>query len=90
MKRMRYVWNTIATLVIGLGIAKTFGNMSFSPHATELLVRFAALFGAYGDEHVEDVFMLSSLLAALVIAALLVRLINALRAASRKTENKGQ
>lgn len=34
--------------------------------------RFAGLFGAYGDEGVEDVYLVSSLLASLIVAVAVV------------------
>ncbi|CAN7395313.1 non-ribosomal peptide synthetase [Trinickia sp. LjRoot230] len=84
MKRLsRIAVNGIATVVIALGIARILGAIPFGPSATDALIRFAAWFGAYGDEQIDDVYMVASLLAALVIAALLVWVANRLLARRR-------
>ncbi|PTB20931.1 non-ribosomal peptide synthetase [Trinickia symbiotica] len=73
MKRFKFIApNLAATLVIALGVARVLGSIPFAPWATEALVRFAAWFGAYGDEQVEDVYAIASLLAALILAGTLV------------------
>ena len=84
MKYLLRARDAFATLLLGLGLAKLFGSIPFSPHATAVLVRIAAWFGVYGDEQVEDMFMLVSALLALLIAALLVRLARAMLAARKQ------
>lgn len=79
MKRLsRIALNGITTVVIALGVARILGAIPFGPSATDALIHFAAWFGAYGDEQVDDVYMVTSLIAALVIAALLVWVANRL------------
>ncbi|MDW9238146.1 hypothetical protein C7S16_0692 [Burkholderia thailandensis] len=36
------------------------------------MIRFAGIFGVYGDESVEDVYLVSSLLASLILAIAVV------------------
>ena len=73
MKRLTSVtFNLVTTIVIALGIARIFGAIPFAPWATDSLIRFAALFGAYGDEQVENVYAIVSLLVALACAVALV------------------
>lgn len=79
MKRyLRIAFNVTSTLVIALGVARILGSIPFAPWATDALIRFAAWFGAYGGEQVEDVYAIASLLAAFMIAAALVWVINRL------------
>ena len=64
--------NVVAIAIIALGIARVLGTIPFAPWATDSLIRFAAWFGAYGDEQVENVYVLASLLVAFIFAAALV------------------
>ena len=73
----------VTTIVITIGIARVFGAIPFAPWATDLLIRFAALFGAYGDEQVEDVFAIASLLVALACAVALMWTVKRLRRGHR-------
>ncbi len=73
----------VMTIVITIGIARVLGAIPFAPWATDLLIRFAALFGAYGDEQVEDVYAIASLLAALACAVALVWTVKRLRRGRR-------
>ncbi|RDV00219.1 non-ribosomal peptide synthetase [Trinickia dinghuensis] len=68
----RIALNVVTTLVIALGLTRLLGSIPFAPWATDALIRFAAWFGAYGDERIEDVYAMASLLIALTIAAALV------------------
>ncbi|CAM2198554.1 Non-ribosomal peptide synthetase (plasmid) [Paraburkholderia kururiensis] len=79
---VRMTLNVLVTLFVALGLARLAGSVPFAPWATDVLVRFAALFGAYGDEKVEDVYMLTTLLLSLFLAALLVWAVN--RALARR------
>ncbi|AOJ80806.1 non-ribosomal peptide synthetase [Burkholderia savannae] len=72
MKASRIVFNVVATLAVTLALAKVAGSIQFAPWATSALVRFAGLFGAYGDEGVEDVYLASSFLASLIVAVAVV------------------
>ena len=69
---VRLSLNIVATITITLALARAFGSIPFAPWATTALVRFAAFFGAYGDEQVEDVYLLASLALSLVLAAVVV------------------
>lgn len=70
--------NIVTTLVIALCITRVLGSIPFAPWATAALVRFASWFGAYGDERVEDIYVLVSLPFALMAAAVLVWVANRL------------
>lgn len=72
MKPLRLILNIVATVAITLVLARVFGSIPFAPWATTALVRFSAFLGAYGDEHVEDVYLLTSLALSLVLAAIVV------------------
>ncbi len=72
MKTSRIVFNVVTTLAVTLALAKAAGTIQFAPWATNALVRFAGLFGAYGDEGVEDVHLVLSLLASLIVAVAVV------------------
>lgn len=68
MKTSRIVFNVVTTLAVTLALAKAAGTIQFAPWATNALVRFAGLFGAYGDEG----DLVSSLLASLIVAVAVV------------------
>ncbi|MGN6315372.1 non-ribosomal peptide synthetase [Trinickia sp.] len=73
MKRLsRTAANTIATITGTLGIAKVLGSIEFSSWATDSLIHFAGWFGAYGDEQIEDVYMVVTILLSFVTASALV------------------
>ncbi|WP_063533135.1 hypothetical protein [Burkholderia sp. MSMB1589WGS] len=72
MKTSRIVFNVVATLAVTLALAKVAGSIKFAPWATNALVRFAGLFGAYGDESIENVYLVSSLIASLILAVVVV------------------
>ncbi|AIO65251.1 MULTISPECIES: hypothetical protein [pseudomallei group] len=72
MKASRVALNVVATLAVTLVLAKVAGSIQFAPWATDALIRFAGIFGAYGDESVEDVYLVSSLLASLILAIAVV------------------
>ncbi|AOI40585.1 hypothetical protein [Burkholderia oklahomensis] len=61
----------MATLAVTLAFAKVAGSIQFAPWATGALVRFAGLFGAYG-ESTEDVYLVASLLTSLILAIAVV------------------
>ena len=73
MKRLAGIALNFGAIVsIALGIARVLGTIPFAPWATDSLIRFAAWFGAYGDEQVENVYALASLIMAFILAAALV------------------
>jgi uncharacterized membrane protein YcaP (DUF421 family) len=72
MKAARVIVNTVATLGLAFVIARFLGTVNFAPWATTALVRVAAFFGAYGDEHIEDFYMLASFVVAIVVSGLIV------------------
>ncbi len=63
-----------AVLVIALALLfmKLFGSVHFTPSMTDHLVRFAASFGRYGDEDVEDLFLLVATITSFVLSLLIV------------------
>jgi hypothetical protein len=79
----RITVNVVSTVAIALGVVRILGGIPFAPWATDLLIRLAAAFGMYGDEQVEDVYMIASLLIAFAFAAALVWAANRLVARRR-------
>jgi hypothetical protein len=84
MKRItRITVNIVSVIAIALGVVRILGGIPFAPWATDLLIRLAAGFGMYGDEQVEDVYVIASLLIAVAFAAALVWAANRLIARRR-------
>jgi hypothetical protein len=73
MKPLRHTLKIVTTVAVTLTPARGFSSISFALRATSALVRFAAFFGAYGDEHVADNYLLTSVALSLLLAAIIVR-----------------
>ena len=54
--------------MLWFGFAVAFGHVGFTPGMTAGLVRLSSYFGFYGDEAVEDFFMILSGAVALLLA----------------------
>lgn len=75
-RRTHTALNVVTTIVVTLGITRALGSIPFAPSATKALIDFAAWFGAYGDERIEDIYAILSLSVAFLIAAAFVLAVN--------------
>ena len=72
MTVVRGIMKTGLFLGVWLGIAKMFGSITFTPGMTYALVRSAGIFGIHGDENVEDFYVGTTMIVALVLALVVV------------------
>ena len=68
-----------AVIVMTLLFMRVLGGIRFTDGMTDGLLRAAALFGVYGDEGIEDFYLLTTALASLALSLLIVGTANVVR-----------
>lgn len=71
-RRHHLTLRLLAILLLWLVLALICGRISFAPWATDLLVDVTARLGIYGNESVENFYMIASLAFSLIVAILIV------------------
>ncbi len=71
---LRLALRIAAFVVLAILLMMTFGRVGFAPWATDLLVRTSAALGIYGDEAIENFYMIATMALSVVLAGAIVLL----------------
>lgn len=71
---LRLALRIAAYVVLAILLMMTFGRIGFAPWATDLLVRTSAALGIYGDEAIENFYMMATMALSVVLAGAIVLL----------------
>lgn len=75
----RWLVSVLTIVVLTLLFMKIFGSIWFTDDMTEALVRTAAWLNIYGDEGIEDFYLLTTALVSLALSLLIVSIVNIVR-----------
>jgi DMSO/TMAO reductase YedYZ heme-binding membrane subunit len=73
---VRKLLNIVAILALWIGLSFLFGHIHFTSSMTDDLIRTTSALGIYGDEAIEDFYMVVTMVLALILSIGIVWIIN--------------